>query len=406
MKYALLFGFRSGMLALAALLFGCAATPESPDGDQDEQEAGGHEEPIVGGTNANIADYPWQVSLQIKSGSNGSHICGGTILNESWILTAQHCTHGTSASQMRIAAGMSRVSQDDSIGQVRSVAQKIEFPGYVDASKGKDIALLRLSSPLDLSSPNVRPIPIMSEALASSGLTAPGVVATVTGWGTLSSGGSSPDYLQRVNVPIVSNAKAQAAYSGEAITADQLAAGDIANGGKDSCQGDSGGPLVVPDGAGGVRLAGVVSWGYGCADKGYPGMYARVSTFATWIKGYVTTVEPTDPTDPADPADPADPSGVGIDESGLSAGKGTWRDFTIEVPSGATQLVAKVSGGSGDADLYVRHKSLPTTSTYDCRPYLNGNDETCTIKSPKAGVWYVSLYGYDSYANVSLTAAP
>lgn len=407
-----LFRFRPGMLALAAMLAGCAATTDTPE-DLDGQEAGGHNEPIVGGTAAEISQYPWQISLQIRSGSNGSHICGGSILNESWILTAQHCTHGSSASQLRIAAGMSKLSQDDSIGQVRTVAKIIEFPGYVDASKGKDVALLQLSSPLDLSAPGVKPIPIMTEALAGSGLANPGVMATVSGWGTLSSGGSSPDNLQRVNVPIVSNAKAQAAYSQETITSDQLAAGDLASGGKDSCQGDSGGPLVVPDGSGGMVLAGVVSWGYGCADKGYPGMYARVSSFASWINGHVDTVGPDNPTDPVDPTDPADPTEPtdppatpGIDESGLSGSKGTWQDFTLEVPSGAKQLVAQVAGGTGDADLYVRYNALPTTTSFTCRPYLNGNDEACTIKDPKPGTWYVSLYGYDKYSNVTLTASP
>lgn len=396
-----LFRFRPGMLALTALFLGCAATSDATDDDVDEVEAGDHDDPIVGGTDANIADYPWQVSLQVGSGSNGSHICGGSILNESWILTAQHCTHGSSASELRIAAGMSRLSQDDSKGQVRNVAKIVEFAGYVDASKGKDVALLQLATPLDLSSPNVRAIPLMTQALADSGLTAPGVMATVSGWGTLSSSGSSPDNLQRVSVPILSNAKAQAAYAGETITADQLAAGDMTTGGKDSCQGDSGGPLVVPDGQGGVLLAGVVSWGYGCADKKYPGMYARVSSFVTWIDSYVDTAAPPDPADPTDP-----PATAGIDEKGLGGNKGAWRDFTIEIPSGTTKLVAKMSGGSGDADLYVRHNALPTTGSFDCRPYLKGNEESCTIQNPKAGTWYVSLYGYASYSNVSLTASP
>lgn len=397
-----LFRLRPGLLMLMALITGCAATSDSPD--EETEGASDRENPIVGGTSTNIGEYPWQVSLQVKSGSNGSHICGGSILNESWILTAQHCTHGSSASQLRIAAGMSKLSQDDTLGQVRSVAEIVEFPGYVDASKGKDVALLRLSSPLDLSSPNVRPIAIMTQALADSGLAAPGIMATVSGWGTLSSSGSSPDTLQRVSVPILSNAKAQSAYSGETITSDQLPAGDLTNGGKDSCQGDSGGPLVVPNGQGGMVLAGVVSWGYGCADKRYPGMYARVSSFASWIGGYVTTTPVPDPVEPDKPEDP--PPVVGINQTGLSGAKGTWRDFTIQIPSGTTQLVAKMSGGTGDADLYVRFGSLPSTSSFDCRPYLDGNAETCTIKDPKPGTWYVSVYGYINYSNLSLTASP
>jgi len=74
------------------------------------------------------------------------------------------------------------------------------------------------------------------------------------------------------------------------------------------------------------------------------------------------------------------------------------------VPAGASNLVIKTSGGTGDVDLYVRHGSQPTTGTYDCRPYLSGNNETCTFASPQAGTWHVMLRGYTSYSGVSLLA--
>ena len=82
-----------------------------------------------------------------------------------------------------------------------------------------------------------------------------------------------------VDVPLISQSAAQNAYSQESLTSDQLAAGAAD---RDSCQGDSGGPLTVSS-TRGTLLAGVVSWGYGCGDARYPGMYARVSSFTSWI---------------------------------------------------------------------------------------------------------------------------
>ena len=91
--------------------------------------------------------------------------------------------------------------------------------------------------------------------------------------------------------------------------------------------------------------------------------------------------------------------------TGLSGQAGSEVFFTLEVPAGATDLVFQMSGGSGDADLYVRRGSPPTTSAYDCRPYLNGNNETCTFASPQGGIWHVMIRGYTSYSNVTLVGS-
>ncbi len=89
--------------------------------------------------------------------------------------------------------------------------------------------------------------------------------------------------------------------------------------------------------------------------------------------------------------------------SGISGSSGTWKYYTESVPSCATKFVAKISGGTGDCDLYVRFGSNPTTTTYACRPYLSGNNETCTINAPSAGDWKIGLRGYTSYSGVTLT---
>jgi PKD repeat protein len=90
--------------------------------------------------------------------------------------------------------------------------------------------------------------------------------------------------------------------------------------------------------------------------------------------------------------------------TGLSAAKGTWLYYKVNVPTGATNLVIKISGGTGDADLYTRFGAKPTTSTYNCRPYKTGNNETCTVAAPSQGYYYIGLRAYATFANVTLTA--
>ncbi|MFC4727925.1 S8 family serine peptidase [Coralloluteibacterium thermophilus] len=94
----------------------------------------------------------------------------------------------------------------------------------------------------------------------------------------------------------------------------------------------------------------------------------------------------------------------GVPVSGLSGSSGSERRYTIVVPPGRSSLQVRISGGSGDADLYVRRGSAPTTSSYDCRPYLSGNNETCTFSSPQATTWHVLVRGYSSYSGVTLVA--
>jgi len=95
----------------------------------------------------------------------------------------------------------------------------------------------------------------------------------------------------------------------------------------------------------------------------------------------------------------------GVPATGLTASSGTELRYTIDVPAGASNLNFQLSGGSGDADLYVRYASAPTVSSYDCRPYLNSSNETCTMPSATAGTWHVLVLGYSAFSNVSLLAS-
>ncbi len=94
----------------------------------------------------------------------------------------------------------------------------------------------------------------------------------------------------------------------------------------------------------------------------------------------------------------------GIPVSGLVASTDQVLSYQFEVPAGASDLDFAISGGSGDADLYVRFGSAPTLSSYDCRPYLNGNNESCNFSSPQAGTWYVNVVAYNSFSNLTLEA--
>lgn len=133
---------------------------------------------------------------------------------------------------------------------------------------------MKLSTPIATSST------IKYVSLAASGSDpAAGTSSTVAGWGTTSEGGSASSVLRYVDVPIVARSTCQSQYGTSSITTNMVCAAETA-GGQDSCQGDSGGPLVT---TGTSTLIGVVSWGNGCARRGYAGVYARVSTQLSFI---------------------------------------------------------------------------------------------------------------------------
>ena len=94
----------------------------------------------------------------------------------------------------------------------------------------------------------------------------------------------------------------------------------------------------------------------------------------------------------------------GVPVTGISGAASSQQFWTIEVPAGTSSLTVAMSGGTGDADLYVRAGSQPTTTAYDCRPYLTGNNETCTISNPAAGTYHVLINAYTAFEGVSLTA--
>jgi len=156
-----------------------------------------------------------------------------------------------------------------------NVAEIINHPDYDSSTIDNDYAILRLAKPVTFTN-EVSPacLPQFLEATYAF------YPATVTGWGTLSSGGNQPTVMHEVNVTVTTNLECDAAYGSIGrITKNMICAADS---GKDSCQGDSGGPLIIPENDR-HTLIGVVSWGRGCALPDFPGVYARVTAKMDWI---------------------------------------------------------------------------------------------------------------------------
>jgi secreted trypsin-like serine protease len=226
------------------------------------------DERIIGGEEVEPNSIPYQVSFQT---TGGFHFCGGSVLDENTIITAAHCCDGQTASRVKIIAGEHNLDKNEGTEQERDVRRIIMHENYDSSRITSDICLLKVDSPLTLGA-------------EVTGVTLPkaddkfpaGTPATVSGWGVTDAGGAS-NVLMAVDVKIDSDADCKDGYGSSYVAEHHICASDRD---KDSCQGDSGGPLTC--GSDKVHC-GVVSWGYGCAVAGYPGVYSRTTTYVDWI---------------------------------------------------------------------------------------------------------------------------
>ena len=233
---------------------------------------------IVGGTQVDPAcpncKYDFMVSLQSSGWWGGGHFCGGSLVREDWVVTAAHCVLGDSPNNLQVKIGLHNVN--GTTGSVtRNVSEIIIHPNYNSNSLNNDYALLRLSSPIT----NFEPIKLVT----SDNHDNEPIISTTMGWGATQSGGSSSAILLEVDVPIDDSC---GSYSNSSITNNMVCAG-FSSGGYDSCQGDSGGPLIMTNDDGEYELIGIVSWGYGCAESQYPGVYSRIYPKLDWFFGYI-----------------------------------------------------------------------------------------------------------------------
>lgn len=282
---------------------------------------------ITSGTLATPGEWPWQVRI-LRGVDDEKGFCGGSLIAPRWVLTAAHCL----TSPRGVAVGYGDVE----LARLKTVAADAVFlhPDYGSRRRGggdagksavslsgggdsspssaprSDIALVRLSEPLH----DVTPVRL-ADADADGALNVAGTATTVIGWGATFDGKLDPrilalyeeidsealrtilseprvripNELRQADVDIVDFGQCQAAYEALGkpnllVDEDEICAG-VPGTGRDSCYGDSGGPLVARDEAtGGHVQLGVVSWGYQCGHPVFPGIYARVASFAGWIE--------------------------------------------------------------------------------------------------------------------------
>ncbi|XP_055628746.1 trypsin 5G1-like [Toxorhynchites rutilus septentrionalis] len=221
---------------------------------------------IVGGFPVDIKDIPYQVSV-VKY---GSHTCGGALISSRWVLTAGHCASSSNTPLLGLRVGS---TDRNSGGQLLKLKRVVQHPNYNPTIIDYDFALLELQEDVTFNERvGMVSLPEQDEVVED------GAQCRVSGWGSTQNSQESSRYLRAADVPSVNQETCQAAYTyfGE-ITARMICAG-YKQGGKDACQGDSGGPLVSDQ-----KLVGIVSWGFGCARAGYPGVYARVASVRQWV---------------------------------------------------------------------------------------------------------------------------
>ncbi|XP_044739296.1 serine proteinase stubble-like [Chrysoperla carnea] len=238
---------------------------------------------IVGGKNSTFGRWPWQISLRQWRTSTYLHKCGAALLNENWAITAAHCVDSVPPSDLLLRLGEHDLtSESEPYGfQERRVQIVASHPQFDPRTFEYDLALLRFYEPVTFQ-PNIIPVCVPNSDEGYVGKT-----AHVTGWGRLHEDGPLPNTLQEVSVPVINNSVCEQMYRSagyiEHIPNIFICAG-LRSGGSDSCEGDSGGPMVIQRSQDKrFILAGVISWGIGCAEPNQPGVYTRISEFRHWI---------------------------------------------------------------------------------------------------------------------------
>ncbi|XP_036615815.1 anionic trypsin-like [Trichosurus vulpecula] len=217
---------------------------------------------IIWGYTCEANSLPSQVSL-----NSGQHICGVSLINDEWVVSAAHCYKY----QLQVRLGKHNIEVLEGNEKFIDPEKVILHPRYNSQIMDNDIMLIKLKTPAILNSL------VASISLPTSCAPA-GTECLISGWSnTLGFGVDYPDLLQCLNAPILSDTQCKCSYPGQ-ITENMVCAGFL-EGGKDSCQLDSGGTMFCKG-----EVQGIVSWDAGCALKNQPGVYTKVCEYVEWIE--------------------------------------------------------------------------------------------------------------------------
>ncbi|MFM8520028.1 MAG: trypsin-like serine protease [Solirubrobacterales bacterium] len=349
-------------VALLLLLFGVVmVSPTQAAGKED----GGLITPrVIGGSVAPNGSWPSQAALLYSSVPNPSsaQFCGGTLIDEYWVLTAAHCVTDENGvvdptSSIQVAIGINDLTSISSSDRINLTSIEVN-PGWNPTTEQWDFALLELGTRSN--QPTTEMI-APSEASSTSG----GQPAEVAGWGCTSQSGGNcnpggyPNDLMEADVTFISDALCSSgpSYGASFYATSMICAGNFSTGTPDTCYGDSGGPLIAFVSGGGRRLAGLTSWGNECALPNFPGVYSRVLSARDWVLATLGANLRLEVTKSGSGS-----GAVTSNPSGISCGSTCSADFT----GGTTvTLTAKPDSGSG-----FKGWSGPCSGTATCQVTL------------------------------------
>ncbi|XP_012264277.2 serine protease snake-like [Athalia rosae] len=247
---------------------------------------------IIGGTKAVRKEFPHMALIGFgNSDEDVSWQCGGSLISESFVLTAAHCLDSRDKGPaFKVRAGLINQKTPGEEMQERIVAERIKHPNYQPPSRYHDIALLKLKEPFDLNA-DVRPACLHVEK------DIPGTKSIASGFGkTAYDEADGSDDLMKVQLTYISEEVCKDTFKTDfggrqmpdGLITSLICAGEM-GGGKDTCQGDSGGPIqrVLEDPYCMYSIVGITSFGKFCGFKNSPAIYSRVSSYVDWIEGIV-----------------------------------------------------------------------------------------------------------------------